>query len=168
MSSTESVPEKRTRSRKAPGQEAAPAMTDAQALEATANGPLFVAAIGVRWRDLDAFNHVNNSNYLTYLEEARLQWLQHVPGWFDEHSMPVLAASELNYRRPIEWPAQLNVELFCERLGNSSVTIAHRIVNAHDGALYSDGKVVMVWMDPASGKPVPLPQSIRDAAEADA
>ncbi|QNK02288.1 acyl-CoA thioesterase [Dyella telluris] len=167
MSSTETVPEKRTRSRKAETQESAPAVTDAQAPEAAA-GPLFVAPIGVRWRDLDAFNHVNNSNYLTYLEEARLQWLQHVPGWFDEHSMPVLAASEVNYRRPIEWPAQLNVELFCERLGNSSVTIGHRIINAHDGALYSDGKVVMVWMDPASGKPVPLPQSIRDAAEAGA
>lgn len=165
MSSTQPVPEKR--SRKTEAQNSAPAVTEAQAPEATP-GPLFVASIGVRWRDLDAFNHVNNANYLTYLEEARLQWLQHVPGWFDEHSMPVLAASELNYRRPIEWPAQLNVELFCERLGNSSVTIGHRIVNAHDDALYSDGKVVMVWMDPASGKPVPLPQSIRDAAEAGA
>ncbi|MET3651426.1 acyl-CoA thioesterase [Dyella japonica] len=162
MSSTPPVPE--TRTPKAAAQESAPAVTDAQAPEAT-NTPLFVAPIGVRWRDLDAFNHVNNANYLTYLEEARLQWLQHVPGWFNEHSMPVLAASELNYRRPIEWPAQLNVELFCERLGNSSVTIAHRIVNAHDDALYSDGKVVMVWMDPATGKPVALPQSIRDAAE---
>ena len=32
------------------------------------NAPLFVASIGVRWRDLDAFNNVNNANYLTYLE----------------------------------------------------------------------------------------------------
>src|SRR6201996_1604971 len=127
---------------------------------------LIEADISVRWRDLDAFNHVNNSIYLTYLEEARLQWLQHVPGWFNEHSMPVLAASEVNYRRPIEWPTQLNVELFCERLGNSSITLAHRIVNADDDALYSDGKVVLVWMDPATGKPVSLPPSIRDAAEA--
>ncbi|WP_238149814.1 acyl-CoA thioesterase [Dyella jiangningensis] len=136
--------------------------------DAPANQPraLFVASIGVRWRDLDAFNHVNNSNYLTYLEEARLQWLRHVPGWFDEQSMPVLAASEINYRRPIEWPAQLHVELTCERLGNSSITLAHRIVDADDDTqLYSDGKVVMVWMNPATGKPVPLPRSIRDAAE---
>ncbi|WP_109126154.1 thioesterase family protein [Dyella sp. C11] len=154
----------RTRSRKAETQESAVAVTDAQAPEATPT-PLFVAPIGVRWRDLDAFNHVNNSIYLTYLEEARLQWLQHVPGWFDEHSMPVLANSEVNYRRPIEWPAQLNVELFCERLGNSSITIAHRILNAQDNALYSDGKVVLVWMDPSTGKPVALPQSIRDSAE---
>ena len=165
MSSTQPVPEQRTR--KATTQESAAAVTDAQATEAT-NTPLFVAPIGVRWRDLDAFNHVNNANYLTYLEEARLQWLQHVPGWFNEHSMPVLAASELNYRRPIEWPAQLNVQLFCERLGNSSITLAHRIVDTGNDALYSDGKVVLVWMDPATGKPVPLPPSIRDAAEAGA
>lgn len=165
MSSTQPVPEQRTR--KAETQESASAVTDAQATETT-NTPLFVAPIGVRWRDLDAFNHVNNANYLTYLEEARLQWLQHVPGWFNEHSMPVLAASEVNYRRPIEWPAQLNVQLFCERLGNSSITLAHRIVDANDDALYSDGKVVLVWMDPTTGKPVPLPPSIRDAAQAGA
>ena len=131
--------------------------------EADSNAPLFVASIGVRWRDLDAFNHVNNSNYLTYLEEARLQWLSHVPGpWFDEHAMPVMAASQVNYRRPIAWPAQLQVQLFCERMGNSSMTLAHRVIDAeHSDRLYCDGHVVMVWMDPVSGKPVPLPEAIR-------
>jgi len=130
--------------------------------------PLFVASLGVRWRDLDAFNHVNNSSYLTYLEEARLQWLSHVPGpWFDEHAMPVMAASQVNYRRPIAWPAQLQVQLFCERMGNSSMTIAHRVIDAEQpDQLYCDGHVVMVWMDPATGKPVPLlPEAIRRAAE---
>jgi acyl-CoA thioester hydrolase len=129
---------------------------------------LFCAAIEVRWRDLDAFNHVNNANYLTYLEEARLQWLRHVPGpWFDENAMPVLAASELGYRRPIEWPARVHVQLFCQRVGNSSLTLAHRIVDAADeSVLYSDGNVVMVWMDPHTGKSSPLPQAIRDAAAA--
>jgi len=165
MSSTQPAPEKRTRARKVEAPESASTIDDIET-PVTRPLPLFVAPISVRWRDLDAFNHVNNSNYLTYLEEARLQWLRHVPGWFDEQSMPVLAASEINYRRPIEWPAQLHVELTCERLGNSSITLAHRIVDADDDTqLYSDGKVVMVWMNPATGKPVPLPQSIRDAAE---
>jgi len=137
----------------------------ATAPETETGKPLFVASIGVRWRDLDAFNHVNNSNYLTYLEEARLQWLKDVRDWFSEDSMPVLAASELQYRRPIEWPASLHVELRCARLGNSSMTIAHRIVDADDADhLYSDGHVVMVWMNPATGKPVPLPATIRMAA----
>lgn len=142
---------------------AKPAGTATDAQPAT---PLFVAAIAVRWRDLDAFNHVNNSNFLTYLEEARLQWLRHVPGeWFNEHAMPVLAASTINYKLPIEWPNTLHVHLACERLGSSSITISHRIADAADATrLYSDGNVVMVWMDPVSGKPVPLPQAIRDAA----
>ena len=128
--------------------------------------PLFVAPLMVRWRDLDAFNHVNNANYLTYLEEARLQWLGQIPGpWFDDAAMPVLAASEINYRQPIAWPASLHVELRCERLGNSSLTLAHRIVDAADAQrLYSDGRVVMVWMDPASGRAVPLPPAVRAAA----
>ena len=167
-SNTEQAPVKKTRKSSAPAALAPTAnatIENGPAQNAT-SAPLFVAAIDVRWRDLDAFNHVNNSNYLTYLEEARLQWLKHVPGpWFDEHSMPVLAASEVNYRRPIEWPAHLRVELHCTRLGNSSITIAHRIVDADSAQqLYSDGHVVMVWMNPTTGTPVPLPQSIRDAA----
>ena len=130
-----------------------------------AGAPLFAASITVRWRDLDAFNHVNNSTYLTYLEEARLQWMLSMGDVFDSASTPVLAASELNYRGPIAWPAQLQVQLLCERLGNSSITIAHRIVDAGDpDRLYCDGRVVMVWIDPQTGKPVPLPSTVRNAA----
>lgn len=126
---------------------------------------LFTAPIAVRWRDLDAFNHVNNSTFLTYLEEARLQWLKTVPGpWFHAHSMPVLAASELNYRAPIAWPAHVAVELFCERAGTSSLTLGHRIVDDEDRTrLYCDGRVVLVWTDPATGQSVPLPEAIRRA-----
>jgi acyl-CoA thioester hydrolase len=166
MSSSDTAPKKRSRANQT---EAAIQASVTPEVETASRQPrpLFVAPISVRWRDLDAFNHVNNANYLTYLEEARLHWLQHVPGWFDEQSMPVLAASEINYRRPIEWPAQLLVELTCERLGNSSMTLAHRIIDADDhDRLYSDGRVVMVWMNPTTGKPVALPQAIRDAAEA--
>ena len=130
--------------------------------------PLFVVPIAVRWRDLDPFNHVNNANYLTYLEEARLQWLHHLHDWSDNSSSPVLAASELNYRQPITWPAALHVELRGSRLGSSSLTLAHRIVDAADsGQLYCDGQVVMVWVNPATGKPVPLPASVHEAAGKD-
>ncbi len=128
------------------------------------HAPLFVAAVTVRWRDLDAFNHVNNANYLTYIEEARLQWLQTVPDWFDESATPVLAASELNYRQPITWPANVHVELRCERIGNSSLTLAYRIVDAHDAArAFSDGRATVVWMNPATGKSVQLPSPVREA-----
>ncbi|MEO9078667.1 MAG: thioesterase family protein [Rhodanobacter sp.] len=124
--------------------------------------PLFIASLDVRWRDLDAFNHVNNSSYLTYLEEARLQWLQDVPDWFSDTCMPVLVASTINYRQPIAWPAHLRIVLSCERMGGSSITIGHRITDAADHSrLYSDGNVTMVWMNPHAGKSIALPASIR-------
>jgi acyl-CoA thioester hydrolase len=126
---------------------------------------LAVIPMHVRWRDLDAFNHVNNSSYLTFLEEARLQWLRTVPGeWFNAHAMPVMAAVELHYRKPIEWPAEVDVQLSCERMGNSSVTIGNRIVDRKDASVvYANGNVVMVWIDPATGASVPLPDAIRNA-----
>ncbi len=76
--------------------------------------------------------------------------------------MPVMAASTLNYRRPIEWPNRIAVILACEREGNSSMTVAHRMVDANDhDCVYCDGNVVAVWVSPATGKPVPLPDAVR-------
>ena len=122
--------------------------------------------VRIRWRDLDAFNHVNNSTFLTYLEEARLQWLAGIGGvWIDDRHAPVIAATQVNFRRQLQWPGEVAVELFRERVGTNSLTIAHRIVgvDAGDGHLYSDGNVVLVWTDPASGRSVPLPEAVRSA-----
>ena len=119
--------------------------------------------IDVRWRDLDAFNHVNNANFLTFLEEARLRWFETLPGpWIDESIAPLLAAANVNYRRPIGWPARVAVDLWAERIGNSSLTIGHRIVDADDDAiLYADGNTVLVWIDRGSGRSSALPASVR-------
>jgi acyl-CoA thioester hydrolase len=121
--------------------------------------------IDVRWRDLDAFSHVNNSSFLTFIEEARLQWFQSLPGpWLSEDSAPVLAATHVNYRRPIEWPCEIEVELFCERLGGTSLTVGHRIrERGRDDVLYSDGYSVLVWIDRRTGKSGPLPDVVRAA-----
>ena len=135
------------------------------AVAAPAPVTLIRVPLPVRWRDLDAFNHVNNSQYLSYLEEARLQWMMTVPGQgLDDHVAPVVAAANLNYRRPIEWPAEVAIELFVERLGNTSLSVAHRIVDANDPAvLYCDGHVVMVWIDRNTGRAAPLPGAVRVA-----
>jgi len=120
--------------------------------------------VTVRWRDLDAYNHVNNSTFLTYLEEARLVWLAGIDGeWKTDEFSPVLAASQVNFRDQIAWPGELVVEVRCEKLGTSSLTLAHRISSADGQRLYSDASVVMVWIDPASGRSVPLPAAVRAA-----
>lgn len=122
-------------------------------------------AMSVRWGDLDAFNHVNNATFLIYAQEARLAWLAKIDGvWFDETMMPVVAAAQINFRRQLAWPAQIIVELAAKRIGTSSVTITHRIFAADDvECLYADGEVVIVWVEPTSGRSVPLPTAIRHA-----
>lgn len=126
--------------------------------------------VPVRWGDLDAFNHVNNAAFLVYAQEARLEWLAGIDGqWFDESAMPVVAAAHVNYRRQLAWPARIVVELEATRIGTTSVTIAHRIVADGDPAcVHADGEVVMVWIDPAAGTPVPLPDAIRLACQSGA
>lgn len=117
----------------------------------------------LRWRDLDAFDHVNNANFMTYLEEARIRWFESVgKEWITETTIPLLASVHMDYRLPIPYPASIQVELYADRVGNSSVTLGHRIVDA-SGRLYADGHCVLVWIDRASGRPVPLPDAIRSA-----
>ena len=164
-SSRQRAPRRRAKANAAAESAPSPAMPSSSADQLSPLRTLATIPLHVRWRDLDAFNHVNNSSYLTFLEEARLQWLRTVPGeWFSAHAMPVMAAVELHYRKPIEWPAEIDVLLSCERLGNSSTTIGNRIVDRNDHAcVYADGNVVMVWVDPATGASVPLPDAIRNA-----
>ena len=126
---------------------------------------LFRTPIALRWSDLDALNHVNNARYLTFLEQARIEWFDTVDEpWMTDEMGPVVATATLNFRRPIEYPASIAVELFTERLGNTSVTIGHRIL-ADDGTLHADGHVVAVWVARASGRPIPLPDAVRKASE---
>jgi len=130
--------------------------------DAAAKPALFQLPIPLRWRDLDAFNHVNNANFLTYLEEARIRWFASLgKPWVTETIAPLLAAVQINYRLPIPYPGEVMVELFADRVGNTSITIGHRIVSADGAMLYADGHVVMVWIDRTSGRPVPLPDSVR-------
>jgi acyl-CoA thioester hydrolase len=132
----------------------------------TAHKPLARVPISVRWRDMDSMGHVNNAKYISYLEEARVRWMLGVEGVsMTDRIAPVVAATNVNYRLPIVWPNDIVVELFVERLGTSSVTIGHRIVDQRDDSvLHSDGNVVVVWIDTETGKSAPLPDAIRRAS----
>ncbi|MEA9843338.1 acyl-CoA thioesterase [Xanthomonas campestris] len=122
--------------------------------------------ISVRWRDMDSMGHVNNAKYISYLEEARVRWMLGVEGVaMTDRIAPVVAATNVNYKRPLVWPNDILVELFVERLGSSSVTIGHRILDQKDeGVLYSDGNVVVVWIDTKTGKSASLPDAVRAAS----
>ena len=128
------------------------------------NPVVYSVELEVRWRGLDAFNHVNNASYLGYIEEARVRWFKSLSSdWAGESAAPIMAAVQLNYRRPVSWPETVRVELFAERIGTKSLTLGHRISSAgDDGVLYCDGHTVLVWVD-RGGQSVPLPKAVLTA-----
>ncbi|HWT15894.1 MAG TPA: thioesterase family protein [Patescibacteria group bacterium] len=133
--------------------------------DTTAPKLLVRAPVTVRWGDMDAYNHVNNSVYATYVEEARLHWFRSLdPNWMGEDAAPILAALNTNFRKPIEWPAEIVVEMFAGRVGRSSFTARFRIVDRQaPDVLYAEGDSVLVWIDPKSGKSIELPPHLRAA-----
>lgn len=128
--------------------------------------PLIDCTVALRWRDLDAYNHVNNSVFLTFLEQARIQWLESLDGpWRALDGEPLLAAVTINFRAPIFYPETLRILLHAEHSGRSSLRIGHQILSATQAdTLYADGHSVLVWVDPRVGRSTPLPAHVRAAA----
>ena len=59
---------------------------------------------------------------------------------------------------------ELSRRLYVDRLGNTSVSLGHRIVASDDAdVLYCDGNVVLVWIDRASGRAAAVPEAVRMA-----
>ena len=122
--------------------------------------------LDLRWRDLDAFGHLNNASTMSLFEEGRIRWLGTLlPDWDAQTSGPVVAAITVNYRLPAHYPQALVVELTVIRAGTSSLTLDQRILLA-DGSVHADGELVLVWVDRQSGRPTALPAPLRAQADA--
>jgi acyl-CoA thioester hydrolase len=120
--------------------------------------------VEIRWRDMDAFKHVNNAVYNTYLEEARDEWFLEVLGNGLLLNDFVLARCAIDYRSPLtQEDGEVDVELRCTRMGTSSVATAERIVSASDGRLAAEAEAVLVHYDWQTGKSRPLTDEIRAA-----
>lgn len=120
--------------------------------------------VEIRWRDMDAFRHVNNSVYLTYLEETRDEWFLAVLGNGLLLNDFVLARCAIDFRSPLtQDDGHIDVQVRCTRVGTSSVTMAERVLSARDGRLAAEAESVVVHTDPATGKSRPLTDEIRTA-----
>lgn len=111
--------------------------------------PIFVYEMDVRWREMDALGHVNNAQFLSYVEETRVQWFNAMQDiWQDPDCSPVVAAIHVDFRQPIHWPERILIELFAEKRGSKSVTIGHRISSSNNiGRIYAEGYTVLVWIN---------------------
>jgi acyl-CoA thioester hydrolase len=120
--------------------------------------------IEIRWRDLDAYGHVNNAVYLTYLEEARDEWLERTLDSADAAWDYVIARVAIDFRRELT-QADDEVVARCRlaRVGNSSLTTREELFVANELAAEAD--VVLVARDRESGRSRPLAEAERAAFE---
>lgn len=122
--------------------------------------------IEIRWRDLDAYGHVNQAVYLTYVEEALDEWVGEVLGLEEGRIWDYVAARvAIDYRNELRLSDRVVVGgCGLVRVGNSSVT-ARIELRAADGRLAAEAEIVIVARDPDSGRSRPLLDKERAAFE---
>ena len=112
----------------------------------------------VRWDDIDAFGHINNAKYLTYIQEARFDftWLSRIrAGQKSYLTDMVVARAEVDYIEPIyEAGFDAQVDIWVSRIGNSSFDLSYEIKS--DKGLHACAKTVQVAVDMVTKKSRPL------------
>jgi acyl-CoA thioester hydrolase len=119
--------------------------------------------IEIRWRDVDAYRHVNNAVYATYLEECRDEFVDSVLHGVGDAWDYVLARVAINYRRELtQADDMVVVTVEVERIGNSSITL-REVIRTLDGELAAEAEAVLVARDQATGRSRPLSEAEREA-----
>jgi len=125
-------------------------------------------SLDVTWGEMDALGHVNNVRYIAWAETARI-------AFFEKLGMstragdpvgPILARVENDYLEPVEYPARVTVGVRVERVGNTSLTLAHQIW--HAGApqrVVARGRAVVVLVNYETQEKVRVPDEIRTALD---
>ena len=114
----------------------------------------------MRWGDMDAMGHINNTVYFRYYEQARLAWLEQLGllGRGSSKHGPILANVSCDFLKPLQYPGELIIDQQVTRLGNSSVTMDLSIERLDQpGVAWARGKSVVVWVDttPVARSPGP-------------
>ena len=108
----------------------------------------------VRWDDIDAFGHVNNAKYLTYIQEARFLWSPLLE--------MVVAKAEVDYLVPIYVGGRFyDITLWVEQIGNSSFTLGYEVIG-DNGVVHANVKTVQVAVSMETKKSRPLTDSERE------
>jgi acyl-CoA thioester hydrolase len=123
--------------------------------------PVHVERIPIRWGDMDAMGHVNNTVYFRYMEQARIGWFESLVGreaaWKDTGI--VIANASCNFKRALNYPGTVEVCVRVGAPGGSSLPTFYEMRMERE--LYADGAATVVFIDMRAQKPVRIPERIR-------
>lgn len=123
--------------------------------------------VEIRFADVDAFGHVNNARFLTYIEMARVKYFDEIVDWGYDWSKEgiILARAEVDFIQPILFKEELIVLTRCSRIGRKSFDLEYQLVVYKDGkeTLKADACTVMVAFDYKQHQSIEVPKEWREA-----
>ena len=120
--------------------------------------------IPIRWGDMDAMGHVNNTTYFRYFETVRIDWLYRVAGPSPDAQGqgPVIVNTFCNYLRSLKYPGDVLAKHYVSDLGRTSFMAWITLERTDEpGVLYATGGAKTVWVNYREEKAVPVPEEIR-------
>lgn len=124
----------------------------------------FYETVRVRFGDLDPQGHVNNAQFLTFIEQARFAYLIKL-GLFDGRTFIdlgwIVADVHIAFRSPIFMNQTVRVGARVTRLGNKSLSFSHQIEDEQTGQVLAQAEVVMVSFDYHTHTSGPIPETWR-------
>ncbi|MDX9995808.1 MAG: thioesterase family protein [Rhodocyclaceae bacterium] len=125
--------------------------------------PVHTTLIPVRWGDMDALGHVNNTVYFRYAEQARIEWLLSLgyPDIVAVEEGPVIINASCTFLKPITYPATVEVRTLIGQPGRSSLPTFYEMRVAGGDEVYAEGAAKVVWWNPRTGKSLTLPDHLR-------
>lgn len=137
-------------------------------MTAPPDAPLHTHALEVRWGDMDALGHVNNTRYFVYCESARMAFFEAIDldSFCATPTVGVsLVTASCTFKQQLHYPAQLEVDVRCSRVGGKSFTLTYTLRRRGEAAHVATGESVVVWTDYATSKALPLPDGLRALLE---
>ncbi len=122
--------------------------------------------VTTRWKDNDAYGHVNNAVYNAWMDTAVTQFFrEYWPGMPDTSIIPVAAETLMTFKRSITHPADVETGLRVEKIGNSSVRCGVGIFVDGETEAADWGHMIHVWVDREANQSVPIPAEVRRGLE---
>jgi acyl-CoA thioester hydrolase len=124
----------------------------------------FSYPIEVRYGDLDAQGHLNNAKFITFMEQARLKYIEqmglwHVADGFEKLGQ-IVASVTCDYKRPVTFGQVVEVAVRTARLGTKSLEMEYRLTV--EGVEVALGRSVQVTYDYEAEHSIPIPARWRE------
>ena len=119
----------------------------------------------IRFQDIDRLDHVNNVAIAGYAESGRVEFLEAVtPSTLQRGDAPFWVIAQLNvhFRSQAHFPGHIHIGTCVLRIGTSSVTLGQGMFDV-DRRCIASAESVVVLIDPATARGVPLPDAARSA-----